>query len=226
MPGNVVFHEGDVFALHGLRNDCTGFPLYSAGVCKSCLDGVKIVAIDHLHVETKRAELLVDGAGAANLFHRAVDLQAVVVHNQAEIVKLLMGGKHGSLPDLALLDLTVAEDRIHTIRLVIQLGCQRHAAGGRNTLAQGARAHIHAGRVIHIRMTLQHGADMAQRLHLIGREIAALRQRCIQTGAAMAFGEDKTIAVRIMWILRIHLHLFEIEIGKQVRRRKRTAGVT
>ena len=66
---------------------------------------------------------------------------------------------------------------------------------------------------------------MAQSFHLLRREKASLGKRAVQTGAAMALGKNKTVTIRIRRILGIDLHLFEIQIRKQVRRGEGAAGM-
>ena len=60
-------------------------------------------------MELKGAELVGERHGVVDLLDGAVDLQAVVVDDHAEVIELLVAGKHGGLPDLALLALAVAQ---------------------------------------------------------------------------------------------------------------------
>ena len=121
MPAHLVFHKGDAFALHRLCDDDTGLALHFACMGKRLFNRIEIVAINDDSVKSKCAELLVDRVRAANLIQRAVDLEVVVVHNQAEVVQFFVGREHRSLPHLALFDFAVAQHGIHAIILAHDL---------------------------------------------------------------------------------------------------------
>ena len=55
------------------------------------------------------------------------------------------------------------------------------------------------------------------------REISLVRQHGVQRGRHMALGEDQTVAVRFVRVLRVDVHLTKIEIGQHVRRRERAS---
>ena len=86
-----------------------------------------------------------------------------------------MAREHGRLPYLAFLNLSVSQKRVYTIGITAQLSRQGHAHGRGNPLPQGAARHVHARDMLHIRMSLQIGAGVAQRQQILFREIAALR---------------------------------------------------
>ena len=78
-----------------------------------------------------------------------------------------MSRKHRSLPNLTFLDLTVAEHGIYTIVFFVKLACKRHAACSRNALSQRTGAHVDAGRALHVGVSLEHSADVAQACQLV-----------------------------------------------------------
>ena len=97
------------------------------------------------------------------------------------------------------------------------LGAQRHTGGGADALTQTAGGHIHARHAVHVRVALQIAADLAQGLEVLHREEAALSQRCVQAGGCVALGEHQTVPIRSLRILRIDVHLHEIEVGQHFR---------
>ena len=78
-----------------------------------------------------------------------------------------MSRKHGSLPNLTLLDLAVAEHGIYTIVFFVKLARKRHTACSRYTLSQRTGAHVDAGSALHVGVSLEHSADVAQDCQLI-----------------------------------------------------------
>ena len=87
--------------------------------------------------------------------------------------------KHSGLPNLALFNFTVAQHSINTVSLSVHFSRFCDSTGGGNSLPQGSRAHVDARRSLHIRVALQHCADVTQLLELVRAEIAALRQGCV-----------------------------------------------
>ena len=130
----------------------------------------------------------------------------------------MVASEHGGLPHLALLAFTVAQQGVDAVILVIQLAGKGHAHRGGDALTQRAGAHVHAGGALHVRMALEHGADVAELLQLADIEIAAVGQHRIQAGGAVALGEHKAVPVGVLGGLGVDVHLFEVEIGKDVRR--------
>ena len=182
--------------------------------------------VDHLYVKPERAELLVNRFRTADLFDRAVDLQAVVVHDQAQVIQLLMACEHRGLPNLTFFDLAVAEHGIHAVILAVELSGERDPAGSGNALSKRSGAHINTGDRLHIRMALKQRTQMTQALELLRGKIAALRKGGVQAGAAVALGEDKAVPVGIMGIAGIDIHFLEIEVGIEIRGGKRAAGMS
>ena len=116
---------------------------------------VKIIAVNGDHIKAKGLYFLINRLGAHHIFAQTVDLQAVPVNDHAQVIQVVLVGKHHGLPNLALLDLTVAQKGVHpNIILAQELGALGHTAGGADALTQRAGAHIHAGHRVHIGVTL------------------------------------------------------------------------
>ena len=76
----------------------------------SRLDLVVVVAVDGQDVEVERLELFFQRGAVHDRLGGAVDLEVVAVQHDTEVGELIVGGKHESLPALALFHLTVTED--------------------------------------------------------------------------------------------------------------------
>ena len=140
------------------------------------------MSICHLDdVEFERLELLVNWLWCVDLIKRAVKLQVIVINNKREVIKLVVARKHGSLPDLALLDLAVAQKCVNAVVLVELLSSKRHTNGGRNALAQGTGAHVNARRIVHIWVTLKARVERAEGFELLLGEEAALGQNAVES---------------------------------------------
>ena len=148
-----------------------------------------------------------------------------MVHDEAEVVEALVAREHRGLPDLALLDLTVAEDGVGTVVLVPVLGGERHAHGSADALAERAGGHVDARGVVHVRVALQAAADVAQRLELLNGEEPAARENGVERGGRVALGEDEAVAVGLVGIGRVDVHVLEVQVGQDVRDGQRPAGV-
>ena len=75
---------------------------------------------------------MVQRLGVHDVAGRAVDLQAVDIDHDAQVIELVVVGEHERLPAFALFDLTVAQQGVDVMSLPA-FGTQRHAAGGGNT---------------------------------------------------------------------------------------------
>ena len=137
MPTNLVLHKGNALALRGLGDDGGRLALGDASLGKGGANLIEVVAVGKLHhVELKGAELVGKRHGVVDFLDGAVDLQAVVVDDHAEVIELLVAGEHGSLPDLALLALAIAQQGVRAISIAPVLGGNRHTHGGGDALAK------------------------------------------------------------------------------------------
>ena len=114
-----------------------------------------MAVLDIDHMEIKGLELLVDRIWIVDVRDVSVNLQTVVVDDHTEIVKLFGSREHGSLPDLAFLDLAVSEQCVDAVVFLLHLRRQRHADCAGDSLSQRARAHVDSGQKSHGRMSLK-----------------------------------------------------------------------
>lgn len=138
-----------------------GLALNGLCMCKSRFDGVEIVSVDGLYVKAESLELLVNRFRAGNFADRAVNLQAVEVDNQAEIIEVVVGCKHSSFPNLTLFNLAIAEQRVNTVVFVINLAGKRHACRAESPDRE-SRELISMPGCPSYPVTLQHSADVAE----------------------------------------------------------------
>ena len=121
MPACLIFHERDALALDGLRKDHGRLALDGRRFREGSLDAVEIMAVDRNDVAAERFELLVLRFGRHDVRRLAVDLEAVDVDDGAEVVEFILRGRHHCFPYLAFRDLAVAEDRVDTVILFVDL---------------------------------------------------------------------------------------------------------
>ena len=65
----------------------------------------------------------------------------------------------------------------------------------RQAMAKRAGGHVDAGRLVHVRVALQHAVEAAQRVQVRALEVALLGQGGIPDGAGVALGEDEAVAI-------------------------------
>jgi len=73
---------------------------------------MKVMSVNPENVTAECRKLCIDRRGVHNICRRAVDLKSVHVHRNAEIVQLVVCGKHRRLPHLPLGKLTVSKQCI------------------------------------------------------------------------------------------------------------------
>ena len=135
------------------------------------------------------------------------------------------GGGHGGLPDLALGHLAIAQDRIDPVVLSVHLTRQGHTHGGGEPLTQRTGGHVNTGDMDHIGMAGEMPLDRAEKLQLFSREVALQGQDGIEGGRTVALGEHEAVPVRIVGVLRVHLHLVKIEHRQNVHHRESPADM-
>ena len=77
--------------------------------------------------------------------------------------------------------------------------------------------------MFHIWMSLQVRAKVAKGQQVFFREVTFFSQCCVESRRCVAFRKYKTIAVRIFWIFRVHVHFFKIQIRENIGCRQRSA---
>ena len=138
---------------------------------------------------------------------------------------MIVGSEHHGLPDLALLDLAVAQQGIDPEVLVPVLAALGHAAGAGNALAQGAGGHIHTGHMVHVGVALQVAVNAPEGLQVLHREEAPLGQSGVQARCGVALAENEPVPVRVLGVLGVYTQFVKIKIGKEIRCGQAAAGM-
>ena len=188
-----------------------------------CRDGVRIMAVDRLHVPARGREArhLVVGHGQVRA---AVDGNTVVVPQHDELAQLQVPGHgNGFVADAfhqaavtgddicMVIDQGVAEAR------VMQPFRQRHADGGGDTLPERPGRRLDPRRVAVFGMARGLGAQLAEVLQFAHghARIAGQMQQAIEQHRPVARRQHEAVTIRPFWVRRIELQ----EPGEQHRRR-------
>ena len=164
-------------------------------------------------------ELFVYGVGGADLVNRAVDLQPVIVHDDAQVIQFTESRQHGGLPYLAFLNLAVSQKGVDPEILTVHFRAQGHAHSGGDPLSQGTGGHIHP-RDVDAGMPLQVRTKLTEGGQILRREKSPVRQCGIESRGIMSFGEHKPVPDLPVRVGRVNLHLLKIQIGEHIRRGK------
>ena len=226
MPSGFILHKGNSLSFDGLCNNGSRLTFGLLRFLKCCTDLVEIISINHDRVEIKCLKLLINRIRRTYFVNLPINLQIIIVYNHYQIVQLPVSCPHSSLPDLSLLNLTISGQGVYTIVLVIKFSGCCHTYCSRNSLPQRSTGHINARNMLHIRMSLQIRTCMAQCHKIFLREKSALCKCGIISRCYMSFGQYKTVTILHLRVLWINIHLFEIQICKNICRRQRSARMT
>jgi hypothetical protein len=223
----VVLHEGDAFALDGVGHNAGGPALGGLGFPQRLLNGGEIVAIDLDGVPAEGAPLIGHGRDSHDVLHEAIELDAVVIHDGNYVIDLMEGAGHGGFPDLAFLDFAVAEHDISAAGAAVEARAQSHSKGQREAFAQRAGGGLQAGNEAHVGMPLVDGAEFAQGIQLADGGVGetGFRHDGIEHGRGVALGEDETVAIGPLGVLRVDAHVVEVELDHDFDGRERSSGV-
>ena len=147
----------DALALVGQRDDAGRHALDGVGPVEGLEDLAQVVAVDDLGLPAEGGELAVDRVHVQDLLGGAGLLEVVAVDDQREVVELILGGRGGGLPVLALVELAVAGHDVGVIALLVDPGRQRMADADREPLAERAGRRLDAGEPLHVGVALRAG---------------------------------------------------------------------
>ena len=183
-----------------------------------------IIAIRHINgLKAEGGELCCDVPNIHYVLVPTIDLKAVVIHQDRQIIQPVVGGSLGGLPHQAFRQLSATAERIDPDALAVQFGAQRHAHGGGDALPQRAGGGIHAGALLSIRVALQEAVQLAQLLQLCGIKVPPFRKDRVECGSCMTLGEDEAVPRFPMGLAGVHLHLLKVESYQDLHRRQRPA---
>ena len=75
-------------------------------------------------------------------------------------------------------------------------------------------------------MSLKIGTQFTQGGEIFYGEKASVCKGGVKSGGCVALGQDKTISFRFVGVLRVNVHFFKVEIGKDICCGKGSAGMT
>src|SRR5437764_10414816 len=135
MPFHLPLHERDAFSLDGVRDDARGMVARIVPRFFQRRDDlVEVMAIDLDHVPVEGAEFVAQRTDVQYLCGEVIELLLVVVDDQRQVVELVEGREHRSLPVLAFLDLAVAGHHEGVEVGLVQLSGERNADPDGETL--------------------------------------------------------------------------------------------
>ena len=177
MPAYCIFHIRNALALDCLHNDCCWHTFCLSCFRKCCTKLVKIIAIlDCNHVEVECCKLVCDRIWGINFLDRTINLQIVIIYNDAEVIQMMGSGKHRCLPYLSFLNLAITQKRVHTIILIRKFCGKCHTYSNRNALSQRSAGSVNSRCMLDTWMSLQVGSDMAQCQKVFYWEISSVRK--------------------------------------------------
>src|SRR5271157_82194 len=211
----IVFHKRNAFAFDGVRHNAGGLSLGGFGFVKRLLDGREVVAVDLDGVPPESPPFLGQGRDFHDGAHEAVELDAVVIHNRHHVVELVERPRHGGFPDLAFLDFAIARHDVRAARPSIEARREAHPQRHRKTFAQRSGGGLERRYEPHVRVALVYRSKLAQRVQLIDRRIGVPRVRHggIEHRRRVPFGENETVPVHPLRVLRIDPHAVEKEFN-------------
>ena len=77
------------------------------------------ISVFHIdHMEIKCFKLFVDRVWRTYVIYLTVDLKAIIVNDHNKVVQISVACKHGSLPDLTFLDLSVSKKSVYSVGII------------------------------------------------------------------------------------------------------------
>ena len=139
------FSKGCTLTLDGVQHDAGRDALCAVCVLDGLIDGLHVMTVNLLRVQTEALRLPGDVAVVKNIHRLTVQLIAVVVDDKDNVVQLVGIGKVESLPDLALIGLAIADDAEDMVLAAVDAVAQCCAGGSGHTLAQRAGSEVDTG---------------------------------------------------------------------------------
>ena len=231
MPVVVPLHEGDALPLDGVGDDAGRAPFRPLHLFHGGDQGVEIVAVDFQDMPAKGAPLFghlgerIHAVSKISVLREPELLDLVIVHDGGQVVRLVIIGHPGHLPDLPLFDLAVTQQDPGVEVLAEPLRRQSHAERRAGPRPQRAGGHVDAGGLGHVRVALHAGVDRVVGVDLFERKEALEGQRGVQGYAAMALGEDETIPIGPLRVCGVHAEHLEVEGDDGLHHGQRAADV-
>ena len=177
------------------------------------------------HVPPEGAQLFLQRGDRHDVVARAVQLHAIVVHHQDEPLGPEFCRGHDRFPALPLVQAALAHHHHRTERFCGQTRRERHARAHGNAVAQRPGGHVHARRLVHAGVALQHRIQVAEGFERRRFEEAAVRQYGVQQQRCVPLGQHEAVAVGGARIRGVDIQVVEIERRHQIAGRRGAAPV-
>ena len=136
MPACFIFHERYILALYGFHNNRGRLALCCLCLVYGIEQCIEIMCVRADYIPAESLEFFINRSRIHYVLYVSVNLQAVIINKNREIIKLIMSRKHCLLPDLTFLQLTVTEYGINSVVLFVKLCRKCHTACRTYSLAQ------------------------------------------------------------------------------------------
>src|SRR5512139_1690007 len=131
------------------------FDLDPLGRVKGTRDGLHVMTVYVEHVPAEGLPFVEDRFDLHDIVAAAVDLELIDIDNGAEIVQEVVARRHGCLPDLAFLRLSVAEEAVYAGGALVEPQPEGYSVCDGQALAQGPRRDLDAAEELGRRMSLE-----------------------------------------------------------------------
>ena len=160
MPSILVYHEGNALAFVCLAADEFRFAAYRR------IDRVNnLIDVMSVYFETFKTKCFVFShyiAKSHNIIIGTIDLESVVVQDHNEVIQFVVSSRHSSFPHDTFLDLSVADDRVNFLILILVFCSHCKSACDGYALSQRTCVYVHTRCFLHIRMSLQMAVDLTK----------------------------------------------------------------
>ena len=201
----------------------------AVGLLDDALQVGKIVAIARQDAPAKRLPFARQIAERHDVLGASVDLLSIAIDERQDVVDLVVGGVHGSFPDLAFLQFAVAVERVHPCVLAIQCLDLGSTECDGQTLTQGARGHADAWEAFFRGgVALEAAVELSKGAEFFHREVSASGEHAVPHGADVPVGQEEdilTVAVHVERI-RVDVHGVEVQLHQQIGAPQGATGVT
>ena len=184
------------------------------------------MAVDLDGVPAEGAPFIGQRRDVHDVFHEAIELDAVVVHDGHHVIQLMERAGHGRFPDLPFLDLAVAQHHVGARRPPSRRAASPiPSASDRPSPSEPVEASSDGMKRMS-GMALVNRAELAQGVQLVERGIgiAGLRHHGVEHRRGVSLGKNEAVAIRQGGILRIDVHVVEIQLHQNLHRRERPPG--
>ena len=228
--------EGRAPAHHPRVEDHRGRPaVVPLRALRGRVDLLEVVPPRVDHVPLERGELLRERLDRHHVVRPAVDLRLVLVDEHRQVVEAVVPGRHDRFPALPFLQLAVADVDPHPRHQVparrrealepVAPERERHPDADGEPLAERPGPDLDAGDVEAVRVALEVGAGVAERVELRAGDEPAVREEGVEHGRAVPVREDEPVAVGVLRLLRVEAQLVEEEVRQVVGRGEGPSGV-